>query len=54
VTGLLLSCATPQSPALKPIDPAALQTTVDATAKELLVPGAVVILSTPQGKFTVT
>src|SRR4029453_19242543 len=54
VTGLLLSCATPQSPALKPIDPAALQTTVDATAKELLVPGAVVILPTPQGKFTVT
>ena len=54
VTGLLLSCATPQSPALKAIDPAALQTSVDATAKELQVPGAVVILSTPQGKFTVT
>ena len=54
VMGLLLSCATPQSPALKAIDPAALQTTVNATAKELLVPGAVVFLSTPQGKFTVT
>ena len=54
VTALLLSCGTPQSPALRPIDPAALQATVDATAKELLVPGAVVFLSTPQGKFTVT
>jgi len=54
VMGLLLSCAAPRSPALKPIDPAALQTTVDATAKELLVPGAVVILSTPQGTFTVS
>src|SRR5262249_57966565 len=54
VTGLLLSCATPQSPALKAIDPAALRATVNETAKELLVPGALVLLSTPQGKFTVT
>jgi D-alanyl-D-alanine carboxypeptidase len=61
--GFLLSCTTPQSSALKlidsasalkPIDAAALQTTLDATARELLVPGAVVILSTPQGRFTVT
>ena len=44
----------PQSPALKAIDPAALQATVNVTAKELLVPGALVLLSTPQGKFTVT
>jgi D-alanyl-D-alanine carboxypeptidase len=50
----LLSCGGPQSPALKSIDPAALQATVDATAKELLVPGALVILSTPQGTLTVT
>jgi D-alanyl-D-alanine carboxypeptidase len=42
------------SSALKPIDRAALQATVDLTAKELLVPGAVVILRTPQGEFTVT
>ena len=42
------------SPALKPIDQAALQATVDTTAAELLVPGAVVVLSTPQGEFTVT
>jgi len=54
VTGLLLSCATPQWPALKAIDPAALRATVNVTAKEVLVPGALVILSTPQGKFTVT
>jgi D-alanyl-D-alanine carboxypeptidase len=54
VTGLLLSGATPRSPALKPIDAAALQTTVEATAKELRVPGAVVILSTPQDTFRVT
>ena len=54
VTGFLLSCITAQSSALKPIDPAALQTTVDATAKELLIPGAVVLLRTPQGEFAVT
>jgi D-alanyl-D-alanine carboxypeptidase len=54
VTGLLLSCATPQSPALKAIDAAALQATVNVTAKELLVPGALVLLSIPQGNFTVT
>ena len=42
------------SSALKPIDQAALQAVVDATAKELLVPGAVVLLSTPQGEFTVS
>jgi D-alanyl-D-alanine carboxypeptidase len=53
ITGLLLSCAAPQSPALKAIDPAALQAAVNETAKELLVPGALVLLSTPQGKFTV-
>ena len=53
-TGLLLSCARPQTPALKSIDQAALQTTVDATARELLVPGALVLLSAPQGTFTVT
>ena len=42
------------SSALKPIDQPALQAAVDATAEELLVPGAVVILSTPQGEFTVS
>ena len=42
------------SSALKPIDQAALQAAVGATAEELLVPGAVVILSTPQDEFTVS
>jgi D-alanyl-D-alanine carboxypeptidase len=39
---------------LKPIDRAALQDTVDATAKELMVPGAMVVLRTPQGDFIVS
>src|SRR5262245_46120104 len=42
------------SSALNAIDQATLQAVVDATAKELLVPGAMVILSTPQGAFTVS
>ena len=36
---------------LKPIDPVALQGAVEATAKELLLPGAMVLLRTPQGDF---
>ena len=39
--------------ALKPIDQAALQSTVATAAKKLLVPGAVVLLDTPQGQFAV-
>ncbi len=38
---------------LKPIDRAALQDTVDRTARELMVPGAMVLLRTPQGEFIV-
>jgi CubicO group peptidase (beta-lactamase class C family) len=53
VTGLLLSCTKSWPSALKPIDRSALQSTVDATARELLVPGALIVLSTPQGEFTV-
>jgi CubicO group peptidase (beta-lactamase class C family) len=41
------------APALKAIDQAALQSTVAATAKELKIPGAVVLLQTPQGKLEV-
>jgi D-alanyl-D-alanine carboxypeptidase len=41
------------SSALKHIDQAALQTMMDKTAKELLIPGAVILLRTPQGEFTV-
>jgi D-alanyl-D-alanine carboxypeptidase len=37
---------------LKPISQAALQGLIDVTARELLVPGAVVLLRTPQGDFT--
>jgi D-alanyl-D-alanine carboxypeptidase len=36
---------------LKPFEPVALQGIVEATAKELLLPGAMVLLSTPQGDF---
>src|SRR6476659_9346297 len=55
---LIAACSRPGSTAgssaLKPIDQAALQNMVDATAKELLVPGAVLLLRTPQGEFKVT
>lgn len=37
---------------LKPFDRVAFQGTVEATAKELLMPGAMVLLRTPQGEFT--
>jgi len=53
LTGFL-SCQRQQESALKPIDKAALQTMVDTTARELLIPGAVVLLRTPQGEFTVS
>ena len=36
---------------LKPFDPVAFQGAVEATAKELLLPGAMVLLHTPQGDF---
>ena len=55
---LLAACSRPGSmtgsSALKPIDQAALRTMVETTAKELLIPGAVVLLRTPQGEFTAT
>jgi D-alanyl-D-alanine carboxypeptidase len=54
VTGLSLSCTRQRPSAFKPIDQAALQTKVDTTAKELLIPGALVLLRTPQGEFTVS
>src|SRR5436853_244503 len=50
----LLACQRQHESALKPIDQAALQTMVDATARELMIPGAVVLLRTPQGEFTVS
>jgi len=49
------ACAVGGTPAsatnLKPIDPVALQDAVDATAKQLMLPGAVVLLRTTQGEF---
>ena len=38
--------------ALKPITPDALRAAVDGLAKELLLPGAIVLLRTPKGDFT--
>jgi CubicO group peptidase (beta-lactamase class C family) len=37
---------------LKPFEPVGLQGVVETTAKELLLPGAVVLLRTPQGDFS--
>ncbi|MCX4539969.1 serine hydrolase domain-containing protein [Streptomyces sp. NBC_01565] len=55
---MALSSATaavsPAPSALKPIDPAAFQAAVDRAAKKLMVPGAVVLLRTPQGTFHAT
>ena len=36
---------------LKPLDPVALRATVETVAKELMLPGAMVLLRTPQGDF---
>ena len=41
----------PRGSALKPIDSAAFQAVVAAAAKELFVPGAMVVLRTPQGNY---
>ncbi|MGS0685527.1 serine hydrolase domain-containing protein [Nakamurella sp. GG22] len=45
------SAAPESASGLKTIDQAALQTIVDETAQELLVPGYLVLLRTPQGEF---
>lgn len=44
---------TTSSSTLKQIDRAALQTMLDTTAKELLIPGAVVLIRSPQGEFAI-
>jgi D-alanyl-D-alanine carboxypeptidase len=44
----------PGSSALKKINQAELQSMLDKNAKELLIPGAVILLRTPQGEFAVT
>ena len=43
--------AAPRPSALKPIDAAAFQAVVERAAKELFVPGAVVVVKTPQGRY---
>ncbi|MFJ3513384.1 serine hydrolase domain-containing protein [Streptomyces sp. NPDC090131] len=45
------STRAPDPSALKPIDPAALQASVERVAKKLMVPGAMVLLRTPQGTY---
>jgi len=63
---LLAACSTVSTPspttepaaagssALKRIDAKALKDAVDATARQLLVPGALVLLRTPQGELTIS
>ena len=56
VAVLIASCSsttepTSSNPALKTIDPIAFQAVVEASAKQLKVPGAMVVLRTPQGNF---
>ncbi|MFE2854814.1 serine hydrolase domain-containing protein [Streptomyces lavendulae] len=41
----------PLPPALKTIDPAAFRSAVERAARRLMIPGAVVLLKTPQGTF---
>ncbi|HEV7852255.1 MAG TPA: serine hydrolase domain-containing protein [Mycobacterium sp.] len=52
-SGTTTTAASPSvSSALKPIDQAALQKVVEKAVKEMLVPGAVVAIRTPQGSYT--
>jgi D-alanyl-D-alanine carboxypeptidase len=40
-------------PGLKPIDPAAFQRSIESLARDLMLPGAMVLLSTPQGDIVI-
>jgi D-alanyl-D-alanine carboxypeptidase len=55
---LIAACSRPGgtagSSALKAIDHAGLPTIMDTTSKELLIPGAVVLLRTPKGEVTLS
>lgn len=52
---LIAACHSDTAPnALNPIDTTQMQDTVEQLAKDMLVPGAVVILRTPNGEFTTT
>jgi D-alanyl-D-alanine carboxypeptidase len=52
VAGCSAAAEAPGAAALKPLDPKAFQAAVDAAATELGVPGAMVLLRTPQGTVT--
>src|SRR5262245_43992008 len=56
VASMNLGCfaADTRNPAIAPIDPDAMRDTVQRLAREMLVPGAVVILHTPNGDFKTT
>jgi D-alanyl-D-alanine carboxypeptidase len=47
-----LSTAAQATTNLRPFDPAAIERVVEATAKDLLLPGVMVLLRTPQGNLT--
>ncbi|MDF2826147.1 MAG: penicillin-binding protein beta-lactamase class [Mycobacterium sp.] len=51
---ILAPVAAAEPEVLKPLDPAHLQTVVEDAAREMLVPGAVVVVRTPQGAHTVS
>lgn len=53
LTGVPVAAAAsaPADPALRPVDQAALQSAVERAARRLEVPGAVVLLRTPQGTY---
>jgi D-alanyl-D-alanine carboxypeptidase len=48
----IATTSAPKPSALNTVDPKAFQATVERLAKELMVPGALVVLRTPQGNFT--
>ncbi|MER5870326.1 serine hydrolase [Streptomyces sp. NPDC002044] len=48
------SAPAPTPSALRPVDPAAFQSAVQKAAEQLLVPGAMVLLRTPQGTYKAT
>lgn len=51
VAVLVAGCTSPAEPALRTIDPQALQQVVERLAGELMVPGAFVLVDTPQGRY---
>ncbi|MDH6194887.1 D-alanyl-D-alanine carboxypeptidase [Mycobacterium frederiksbergense] len=52
LTFAFVGCSAPATPALNTIDPVAFQSAVENAANKLQVPGALVLLQTPQGTFT--